>query len=1016
MKQISHQLVYAAFGLLLLLAGCQRDDLRSDDATGKHGNPGKLVEVAVSIGVGEVMSVENSTSTRANGEPDIQVYDFYLFQFDGTGDEAKLVASPTYVKAGKADELHLTQLTASEEAEHRVVAIANLNNDTYPWPVTPKTTTYKQLRALSATLTRDDATACHPDGCVGDYPVMSATCTGEIRGGNNTPERGLIELEFTLSVAKLNVTLVNEAEDLIIERVTVVNMPSALPYTAALNKESDAVTTIRYATVPPHLEEDIQKDQKDQTYSHTFYLPANSFKDVVTGIGNITRVNRFAPPKATCVQFIVREKSTGNRYTTTLYVGGWSTADGGTFDFDIAHNKAYTLHYTIKGKNDYFFDERTDPYLSTNNYCSTTVAGAYIRTGIYPGKQASKSIRYEIDYATPTLTANYVLMGSGPAGDTAGTYSLTSTTTRGFFAGEGTNALFTTTANTTRHTDIFEIDLSPSVRTVTATYDGERKEPVEFTGNLGKEELYLFCNNVDNQPSVRANNMRLYRFKVWIDGVLIRDMLAMPADFANSVDGHSTSSAGMYDYVTQAFFAPPAVQLTGIGQPDKPFVFTIDTSKGDSSADNTYIVPFKTGSNAFDFYIDWGDNTQSDYQANMPVTTAMLTHTYPQPGQYTISVFSPTGEMPIVYFGSSTEAPQTPVTTKGNPNKLTGLQTGLLYMNTTGLNYLFCGCANLTGELPQDLIAGNSQVINIASMFRECTSLKKLPRRIFATNATITIARIFQDCTGLEGEIPEDVFADCPHATSFGYAFYNCKGLEGKIPPNLFAKRPDITSYQNTFFGCENLKGPIPPGLFADSPNVTIFNNTFDGCKKLEGTIPQNLFADKTFVTTFAYTFRGCVKLSGPLPDGLFDDCPNVTTFAYTFSGCTVLNGEIPKGLFAKNLKVTTFSYVFNGVPDIVLTPHIFVNDESVKDECAARFAGVASVSFIYAFNSTVSRTFSRGTAPQLWVHEGEDLYKGSGKFISTSTCFLGARNNSNTNGLINYLDIPTTWGGTKQP
>lgn len=927
-----------ALGVSLLCAGCQPDDIVSGYTAGK------LIDVTISAGVTPVISVEHSTLTRADGlgnEDELQpeVYDYYLFQFAGTGDDAKLVATPLYVKTNADNPLQVVQLTESQDQNgntvtHRLVAIANLGTSTYSWGVSKGETTYADVRKLGVTITRDDVGACYSDGK--EYPVMSATWTGPIHEGNNTRENDLIELDFSLSVAKLSVKLANNAKGLTIERIALVNVPSVLNYMAVWNEPTPVE---QYATLPPHTDE----IGEDGSFDRAFYLPANPL-EAVSGIDNITQLNRYAPPGATYIQLIVREDGTDRRYTTSLHVGGWKeNADGlPDFDFGIALNTLYTLDYTITDKNDYFLDGRTDPYLSTNNYCSTTAAnlGAYIRTGICPGKLAANSIRYEIDYAINSIANTTVLMGSGAAGSTAGTYTISTSggNSRNFYAGTKNTITATNAgADYLRHTDIFELNLQ--TYTLTATYDGQIQSPVDYSGVLGQGELYLFANNL-NGVGANGSYMKLFRFRLWIDGVLMRDMLATPSDAFTTIDGEPTPSSGMYDYVTQALFTSQ-IPLAGVLRTDKPFMLSIDTQAGNSSStDKTYIVPFKTGACTVDFSIEWGDGTQTDYPEGTILSIPLLTHSYATPGEYTISIFSPTGEMPNINFGISTSATVTPVTMNDNPLKLIALHNEMLYINSTNLNYLFYGCTNLAGALPEKLFAANSQVTQFTYTFYDCTKLTGLPENLFANNkAATTFTCTFVACAGFTGEIPAGLFVNQPLNTSFNATFFKCSGFTS-IPATLFTNNPLVTDirdcfnactglkgipagllgnntkivYINTLFsGCSGLEGNIPSDLFAACPLLYNLNGLFNGCKNLEGSIPSKLLANKSRVISCEYVFKDCEKLSGTIPEELFADCPLVTSFSQVFQNCVKLEGAIPSGLFAGNPLVMNFSDSFNG-------------------------------------------------------------------------------------------------------
>ena len=95
----------------------------------------------------------------------------------------------------------------------------------------------------------------------------------------------------------------------------------------------------------------------------------------------------------------------------------------------------------------------------------------------------------------------------------------------------------------------------------------------------------------------------------------------------------------------------------------------------------------------------------------------------------------------------------------------------------------------------------------------------------------------FCDCTRLTGNIPENLFANCPNVTDFGYCFRNCLGLTGNIPENLFANCPNVTDFGYCFSGCTRLTS-IPENLFTNNTAVNDFRNCFRNCSGLTGNVP----------------------------------------------------------------------------------------------------------------------------------------------------------------------------------
>lgn len=106
----------------------------------------------------------------------------------------------------------------------------------------------------------------------------------------------------------------------------------------------------------------------------------------------------------------------------------------------------------------------------------------------------------------------------------------------------------------------------------------------------------------------------------------------------------------------------------------------------------------------------------------------------------------------------------------------------------------------------------------------------KTPSPLVYPEFTYPIANTYQ--VQIKGKVGNDV-------TSFRNAFNRCIGLTGNIPADLFANCPNLTSIRWTFGECENLTGTFPYNLLDNCPNVTDFQGAFYGCEKLTGTVPR---------------------------------------------------------------------------------------------------------------------------------------------------------------------------------
>ena len=133
---------------------------------------------------------------------------------------------------------------------------------------------------------------------------------------------------------------------------------------------------------------------------------------------------------------------------------------------------------------------------------------------------------------------------------------------------------------------------------------------------------------------------------------------------------------------------------------DKAFTSTWKTDNPGASKDNQIKIPVNINY-TYDFEIDWGDGNM-----NHGVNGA-ITHTYAQPGTYSIKI---TGQFPSIAFVNS-----------GDKDKILSIdQWGAIKWNS--MEGAFEGCSNL------DVLANDSpdftEVTSLNSMFKDCISLE----------------------------------------------------------------------------------------------------------------------------------------------------------------------------------------------------------------------------------------------------------------------------------------------------
>lgn len=293
-----------------------------------------------------------------------------------------------------------------------------------------------------------------------------------------------------------------------------------------------------------------------------------------------------------------------------------------------------------------------------------------------------------------------------------------------------------------------------------------------------------------------------------------------------------------------------------------PFTFTIDTTKNtENNLDNTFVVPLAPGtySSLSDerFGITWGDGNITVIDDGI-FTQENCTHTYAEPGQYTISLQSSNDTAPKFNF----------------------------YENYASINNNSLKIINTkSGIIPQIDINGDEILVNtFAATFRECSNLTSITADLFKNSPNITVNAFvdtFHTCTNLRS-IPINLFRYNTKVTTnaFNCTFCNCFALT-TIPTNLFRYNTEVSfgAFVSTFYNCRTITS-IPDNLFLYNTKVSEsgFNTTFGGCTNLT-TIPTNLFYTNTLCTSFIRTFIGCTKLTiNPYIFGNYDTNPSLKT------------------------------------------------------------------------------------------------------------------------------------------
>lgn len=376
-------------------------------------------------------------------------------------------------------------------------------------------------------------------------------------------------------------------------------------------------------------------------------------------------------------------------------------------------------------------------------------------------------------------------------------------------------------------------------------------------------------------------------------------------------------------------------------------------------------APVLTAAGGGRIEVDWGDGSALE-----TFESRRGTHTYAQPGMYTITI---TGEAHKLEFSDGDNL---------CPELKNVISWGKLgYQNASDM---CLGCSSLE-SIPDDISGSFAEVISFNGAFSCCENLREIPDGLFRYAKR---AKRFSDCfshSGMISSIPENLFDNCTAAEDFSYAFYGtgsgyvitnetltsgyqdvknlvAAGKLTSIPENLFSKCTAATDFDYVF-GATAI-GEIPSSLFAANSAIKSLNGAFSACGKLTS-IPEDLLSEATALEEIKYMFAGCESLT-EIPSGLFANCSAVTGLSYIFYRTGV--ERLQKGIFHGLSSVKTVGSVFQDCTSLTeIEDGVFEGLSSAKSfyycfaDCTALrkipaglFAGMSKAfEFNYAFHNT---------------------------------------------------------------
>lgn len=153
------------------------------------------------------------------------------------------------------------------------------------------------------------------------------------------------------------------------------------------------------------------------------------------------------------------------------------------------------------------------------------------------------------------------------------------------------------------------------------------------------------------------------------------------------------------------------------------FVIKVQTNQV-TSTDTTFTLPLNPSEN-YNFTVDWGDG-----QTEIITTNVSLTHTYANPGQYTIRITeNVAGGFPQIYFDNNGNTPSVDT----NAKKLRFIeQWGTIQWKS--MQNAFFGTPNM--KLNASDVPDLSRVTSMINMFRNGTSFEDLQDKIGTWNTS----------------------------------------------------------------------------------------------------------------------------------------------------------------------------------------------------------------------------------------------------------------------------------------
>lgn len=338
------------------------------------------IEVVLSLDLIEEIGIdigESNGMTKAvidpSGNTPISnlIKNFWIVQYDGTGDDALLVGEPKYYadyhsfaesieNGGNDGKLNL--VASAEEAT--LFILANTFDSQMTFPLN---TTLAMLKERSRDVT-DHLSVLATDG-ENKYPIFCGIWKGTIKEGVTIP----CQLKRNVAKASINIIPSNGVS---VQSWQIRSVPSlSYYYTSYAENEifpAASLTTVDYPI------------QSGSTLSAEIYLPVNQ-RGSMSRVSSEAYKNHYAPDNSTYLQ--VNAVCEGTPVVYSFYLGCNFTTD-----YNILPNHTYSYTFHIDGKGDPGKDTRVSyPQLVDYSAAGAETANCYI---LNPGE--SDEVRYRI--------------------------------------------------------------------------------------------------------------------------------------------------------------------------------------------------------------------------------------------------------------------------------------------------------------------------------------------------------------------------------------------------------------------------------------------------------------------------------------------------------------------------------------------------------------------------------------------------------------------------------------------